>query len=68
VTVRLWTDPAYWRIVLSDDGGGMAPDSREGTGLTGMRERITLLGGDLSLSSGSGGTTISASLPLQQPE
>jgi two-component system sensor histidine kinase UhpB len=68
VTVRLWTDPAHWRIVLSDDGGGMAPDSREGTGLTGMRERITLLGGDLSLSSGSEGTTISASLPLQQPE
>ena len=68
VTVRLWADPAHWRMVLSDDGRGMAPDSREGTGLTGMRERITLLGGDLTLSSGAGGTTISASLPLQQPE
>lgn len=68
VTVRLWTDPAHWRIVLSDDGQGMAPASREGTGLTGMRERITLLGGDLTLSSGHGGTTISASLPLQQAE
>ncbi|WP_188714383.1 ATP-binding protein [Paracoccus acridae] len=68
VTVRLWTDPAHWRIELSDDGQGMAPGTREGTGLTGMRERITLLGGDLSLSSGAGGTTISASLPLQQSE
>lgn len=68
VTVRLWADPAHWRVVLSDDGRGMARDAREGTGLTGMRERITLLGGDLSLSSGAEGTTISASLPLQQPE
>ncbi|WEF24892.1 ATP-binding protein [Paracoccus sp. S3-43] len=68
VTVRLWADPAHWRVVLADDGRGMAPDAREGTGLTGMRERITLLGGDLTLSSGSGGTTIGASLPLQQPE
>ena len=68
VIVRLWTDPAHWRMVLSDDGRGMAPGSREGTGLTGMRERITLLGGDLTLSSGAGGTTISASLPLPQAE
>lgn len=68
VTVRLWADPAHWRIVMRDDGRGMAPGAREGTGLTGMRERITLLGGDLSLSSGGGGTTVSASLPLQQTE
>lgn len=68
VTVRLWADPAHWRIELRDDGRGMAQGVREGTGLTGMRERITLLGGDLSLSSGAEGTTISASLPLQQPE
>lgn len=68
VAIRLWTDPAHWRMELRDDGRGMAADAREGTGLTGMRERITLLGGDLRLSSGTGGTTIAASLPLQQPE
>ena len=68
VTVRLWADPAHWRMELRDNGRGMTPDSREGTGLTGMRERITLLGGDLRLSSDTGGTTIAASLPLQQPE
>ncbi|WP_374299632.1 ATP-binding protein [Paracoccus sp. (in: a-proteobacteria)] len=68
VSVRLWTDPAHWRMELRDDGRGMAPGAREGTGLTGMRERITLLGGDLRLSSGAGGTTIAASLPLPQPE
>ncbi len=52
VDIRLWTDPAHWRMVLADDGVGMAPDRREGTGLTGMRERITLLGGTLRLEAG----------------
>lgn len=66
VTIRLWTDPAHWRMILSDDGKGFGPDNREGTGLTGMRERITLLGGRLRLSSGEDGTTIEASLPRTQ--
>lgn len=66
VTIRLWTDPAHWRMILSDDGKGLDPDSREGTGLTGMRERITLLGGTLTLSSSETGTTIEARLPRTQ--
>lgn len=65
--VRLWTDPAHWRMILSDDGAGLPDDLREGTGLTGMRERITLLGGSLSLSSNGNGTTIEATLPRSQP-
>ena len=52
-----------WRMILTDDGEGFAGDSREGTGLTGMRERITLLGGALTLSSDRNGTRIEASLP-----
>ena len=63
VTIRLWTDPAHWRMILSDDGKGIVEGKREGTGLTGMRERITLLGGTLQLSSGANGTTIKTSLP-----
>ncbi|SIS71925.1 histidine kinase [Paracoccus saliphilus] len=66
VTIRLWTDPAHWRMILSDDGKGFGRDSREGTGLTGMRERITLLGGMLALSSTESGTTIEARLPRTQ--
>ncbi|WP_170167145.1 histidine kinase [Paracoccus methylarcula] len=66
VAIRLWTDPAHWRMILSDDGKGLAPGSREGTGLTGMRERITLLGGELTLSSTGNGTTIEANLPRAQ--
>ena len=52
-------------MVLADDGVGMAPDRREGTGLTGMRERITLLGGTLRLEAGSPGTRLIADLPRQ---
>ncbi|MCF3974213.1 ATP-binding protein [Paracoccus salsus] len=66
VRIRLWTDPAHWRMILSDDGKGFAEGHREGTGLTGMRERITLLGGSLHLSSDESGTTIEASLPRTQ--
>lgn len=63
IHARIWTDPAHYRIRLSDDGSGIAPGQREGTGLTGMRERVTLVGGDLRLSSDAGGTTVEASLP-----
>jgi len=63
VAIRLWTDPAHWRMILTDNGKGMDAPHREGTGLTGMRERITLLGGDLQLTSGGDGTQIQASLP-----
>ncbi|WP_175479799.1 histidine kinase [Paracoccus homiensis] len=66
VTIRLWTDPADWRMILADDGQGMAADHREGTGLTGMRERITALGGSLGLSSTPNGTTLDARLPRWQ--
>lgn len=63
VRISLWTDPAHWRITLSDDGRGMSPDRPEGTGLTGMRERIMLLDGRMQLTSGATGTTIAVSLP-----
>ncbi|CAM3424169.1 histidine kinase [Paracoccus nototheniae] len=63
VDIRLWTDPAHWRMILSDDGTGIAEGRREGAGLTGMRERITLLGGDLNIATGPDGTVLQARLP-----
>ncbi|WP_411838187.1 histidine kinase [Paracoccus sp. ME4] len=67
VAIRLWTDPAQWRMILTDDGGGMAADRPEGTGLTGMRERITLLGGTLTVGPAcrttGRGTRLEAALP-----
>lgn len=45
VDVRLdWTGPGL-RLTISDDGPPAAPCGGAGQGLTGMRERVTLLGG-----------------------
>jgi signal transduction histidine kinase len=53
------------RVRVQDEGNGFDPTSRsDGFGLTGMRERVTLAGGTLELSSAPGqGTTITAVLP-----
>ncbi|TGN55303.1 hypothetical protein E4L95_15180 [Paracoccus liaowanqingii] len=63
IDIRLWTDPAHWRMILADDGTGIAEGRREGAGLTGMRERITLLGGDLQIRTDASGTVLEARLP-----
>ncbi len=63
VSIRLWTEAALWRMILSDDGTGMPGECEEGAGLTGMRERVVLLGGRLDLSSGPYGTSLAARLP-----
>jgi signal transduction histidine kinase len=55
-------------IAVRDDGEGFdAGTSTAGRGLTGMRERIELLGGEIAVSSKPGaGTEISARVPLQE--
>jgi signal transduction histidine kinase len=53
-------------VVVEDDGGGFdARDATAGLGLAGMRERVTLLGGQLRIEASPGrGTTIAAEVPL----
>jgi len=53
-------------VVVEDDGGGFDPGSETaGLGLAGMRERVTLLGGQLRVEASRGrGTTIAAEVPL----
>jgi two-component system, NarL family, sensor histidine kinase DevS len=52
-------------ISVSDDGQGFDPNSiSSGFGLAGMRERISLAGGQLQITSGTDGTTVQATLPL----
>ncbi len=53
----------YWLDVRDDGVGGLGP---EGSGLTGMRERVRALGGELRRE-GEGGTRLSAQFPVAQP-
>ena len=53
------------RISVHDDGRGFDTTARsEGFGLLGMRERVQMAGGELSVESNGGrGTTVTASMP-----
>jgi signal transduction histidine kinase len=54
-------------IEVQDDGAGFDPEATaDGFGLAGMRERVTLAGGTLSVESGEGGTLITARLPVRR--
>ena len=52
----------YWLKVQDDGVGGLSP---EGSGLTGMRERVRALGGELRRE-GEDGTRLSAQFPVAQ--
>ena len=72
VTVRVWADPETLDVQVEDWGTGFDPEIALGahvsSGLTGMRERVMLLGGDLKLESSPGkGTRVRAEFPLHQP-
>lgn len=51
-------------VTVNDDGIGSPHGIREGHGLTGMRERVALLGGELSVDSTPTGFTVTALLPV----
>jgi len=52
-------------LQIRDDGRGEGPGSRAGNGLTGMRERVAMLGGRVEASSpASGGYVVTAEIPL----
>jgi signal transduction histidine kinase len=56
-------------IEISDDGSGFDPAAaRSGFGLAGMRERVQLSGGQLTVTSNAHGTTVRAELPLSEPD
>lgn len=65
--VRLWLEDGLLCLSVKDDGAGFDQEAREaGFGLSGMRERALLLGGDFMLDSSPGqGTEIRARLPLK---
>lgn len=66
--VRLNEDNGMVRVSVVDEGSGLDEASGdEGFGLTGMRERVTLVGGMLNISSQPGsGVTVTAEFPVQR--
>ncbi|WP_067530948.1 sensor histidine kinase [Nocardia crassostreae] len=63
VTVRAALDPAACTLEIADNGKGFAPETADGQGLTGMRERLALVGGELAIDSGESGTRLTATIP-----
>ncbi|MCJ7662602.1 MAG: PAS domain S-box protein, partial [Anaerolineales bacterium] len=69
--VRLWADQETLSIQIEDHGIGFDLEEKQSTGLanglSGINERVTLLGGDFELISARGsGTTLLAKIPIQQ--
>ena len=65
VNVDLWEDGSHVHLTVQDDGQGFDPEAKtQGFGLTGIRERVELLRGELELSSIAGkGTTLTVAVP-----
>lgn len=66
VRVRLAAPDGALEITVSDDGCGL-DGAAAGVGLTSMRHRAETLGGRLGVASAAAGTTVTATLPLEQP-
>jgi signal transduction histidine kinase len=65
--VDVAAEPGLLRIRVRDDGCGGA-DVNRGSGLTGLRDRVEAIGGQISLRSEPGeGTTVEITLPFQGP-
>jgi signal transduction histidine kinase len=69
VTVRVWAGEVTLGVQIEDRGAGFNLDTalaaHTSTGLTGMRERVSLLGGRLTVESTPGqGTCVTAEFPL----
>ncbi len=57
VTIRIARREGWLVVEVADDGVGFPTATTRGSGLTGMRDRIEAVGGDLRITSRSGGGT-----------
>jgi len=68
VTVSVTEEDAAVVVEVRDDGRGFdTAESTAGFGVAGMRERVFLLGGTLTITSGDDGTCVTARIPLPAP-
>ena len=67
VAIALYQQGTLLRLEVKDNGIGISPDKMAGFGIQGMRERVSALGGELTLES-QRGTRVIVNLPtnLQQ--
>jgi signal transduction histidine kinase len=68
VTIHLSSDGAHLSFVVEDDGGGFDPENtKRGTGLQNMTDRIDALGGSLEIRSAlDAGTIIEGRVPVSE--
>ena len=57
-------DKSCLKIIITDNGKGIASDVSQGVGLRGMRERIFSVDGELKINNAGPGTRIEATIPL----
>lgn len=69
VELQIQSGESHLQVLISDDGRGFDPAARHGGfGLSGMRERVELAGGELRIESRpGGGARVMAALPLASP-
>lgn len=65
VTITARQTAAQLKLIIKDDGSGLSPQAVPGYGLRNMRDRTKLLSGELSVTSGSKGTTVQLEIPLK---
>jgi signal transduction histidine kinase len=64
VDIAVLEADAVLHLSVRDDGRGFDPDApTDGYGISGMRERVALLHGDLEIETSSDGTLVTAALP-----
>ena len=74
--IRLWREDDDVWLEIADAGRGIPPDRLQalqkpftgmGVGISGMRERLRLLGGRLKIHASDHGATVQAIVPLTSP-
>ncbi|HXP63326.1 MAG TPA: two-component regulator propeller domain-containing protein, partial [Dongiaceae bacterium] len=70
ISLQLTASAGQLRLTVRDDGAGLDPArAASGSGLRNLRERMDHAGGTFAVSSApAGGTTITAMVPLSEPE